>query len=150
MKDRTKHFYQEAVRATVERIVGGLDEALDLTELARAAGLSALHFHRIFRGMLGETPLELHRRLRLERAALQLATQTTGVTVIAFDAGFETHESFTRAFQSAYALAPTQFRKRMSLHRERMGGPDRFPFELRARSGIHFGRAIDLANLVMA
>ena len=150
MKESTKHFYQDAVRATVARIAGRLDEALDLTELASIAGLSALHFHRIFRGMLGETPLELHRRLRLERAALQLATVDTAVTVIAFDAGFETHESFTRAFQAAYALAPTQFRKRMSLHRERMNFPERFPFELPARNGIHFNQAGAIADIAFA
>lgn len=141
MKVSTRHFYQEAVRAAVERVAGSLDQALDLTELSRMANLSPLHFHRIFRGMLGETPLELHRRLRLERAAVQLATSEMAVTMIAFDAGFETHESFTRAFQAAYSFAPSQFRKRMSLHRERMQYPERLPFELPARSGIHFGPA---------
>jgi AraC family transcriptional regulator len=150
MKDHTRHFYREVVQATVERIAGRLDEALDLAELARTACLSALHFHRIFRGMLGETPLELHRRLRLERAALQLATSETAVTVIAFEAGFETHESFTRAFQAAYALAPTQFRKRMNQHRERMAFPDRVPFELPARNGIHFDQAGGVRDMTVA
>ncbi len=141
MKDTTRHFYEEAVHAAVERIANDLDQALDLTELAGLACLSPLHFHRIFRGMLGETPLELHRRLRLERAAHRLATSDTAVVTIAFDAGFETHESFTRAFQSAYAMAPSQFRRRMDAHRERMNFPERFPFELPARSGIHFGQS---------
>lgn len=69
MKSETRSFYHQAVRRTVERIIAGLDEALDLELLARAAALSPFHFHRVFRGMIGETPLELHRRLRLERAA---------------------------------------------------------------------------------
>ena len=150
MKDKTRNFYEEAVRAAVERIAHDLDQALDLTELAALACLSPLHFHRVFRGMLGETPLELHRRLRLERAAHQLATSDTAVVTIAFDAGFETHESFTRAFQSAYSFAPTQFRKRMNLHRERMNFPERFPFELPARSGIHFGQPSGVSDIVMA
>jgi AraC family transcriptional regulator len=150
MKDSTKHFYQESVRAAVERVAGHLDEALDLTALSGLAGLSSLHFHRIFRGMLGETPLELHRRLRLERAAFQIVNSETAVTMIAFDAGFETHESFTRAFQAAYSLAPTQFRKRMSLHWERMESPDRLPFELPARNGIHFSQAGVLTDFILA
>jgi AraC family transcriptional regulator len=150
MKEGTKHFYQGAVRTIVERIARRLDEALDNNELCAIAGLSPLHFHRIFRGMMGETPLELHRRLRLERAALQLATLETAVTVIAFDAGFETHESFTRAFQGAYSRAPSQFRRRMNRHRERMDYPARFPFELPARNGIHFGQAGGVSNIVVA
>jgi AraC family transcriptional regulator len=137
MRERTRDFYNEAVREAAERIAERLDHALDLDELSRAAGLSPLHFHRIFRRVLGETPLALHRRLRLERAALELATSEVAVTAIAFDAGFETHESFTRAFQAAYSYAPSHFRKRMAAHRERMGFPERFPFELASRSGIH-------------
>jgi AraC family transcriptional regulator len=150
MKDSTRHFYEQAVRAAVERVAGNLDQALDLTELSGIANLSPLHFHRIFRGMLGETPLELHRRLRLERAAFHLATSEMAVTMIAFDAGFETHESFTRAFQAAYSLAPSQFRKRMSLHRERMESPDRLPFELPARDGIHFCQAGVPTDVILA
>ena len=150
MKDSTRHFYQEAVGAAVERVAGNLDQALDLMELSQIANLSPLHFHRIFRGMLGETPLELHRRLRLERAAFQLASSEAPVTMIAFDAGFETHESFTRAFQAAYSFAPTQFRKRMSLHRERMDSPERLPFELPARDGIHFSPAGVTTNVILA
>ena len=72
MKPETLSFYHQAVRRTVERIIDGLDDALDLELLARAAALSPFHFHRVFRGMVGETPLELHRRLRLERAAWRL------------------------------------------------------------------------------
>lgn len=151
MKETTKDFYRAAVRATIGRIAGGLDEALDLAGLAGAAGVSALHFHRIFRGMLGETPLEVHRRLRLERAAHRLATSDEAVTAIAFDAGFETHESFTRAFQGAYrGLTPSQFRKRMGQHRAQMGHPERFPFELRAANGVHFDPAGRAPQMVAA
>jgi len=138
MKDGTKRFYECAIGAAVQRICAGLGEALNLTELSSIADVSPLHFHRIFRGMVGETPLELHRRLRLERAAFRLSASDEPVTTIAFESGFETHESFTRAFQGAYALAPTAFRRRIRLHRERMGVPEALPFELPARSGIHF------------
>ncbi len=69
MKTDTRTFYEAAVERAALRITGGLDEALDLEALAKEAALSPFHFHRIFKGMLGETPLEMHRRLRLERAA---------------------------------------------------------------------------------
>ncbi len=104
VKSDTQTFYETIVRAAVERIVHGLDDALDLSALARGAAVSPLHFHHIFRGMVGETPLEMHRRLRLERAAHRLANGNASVTSIAFDAGYETHESFTRAFRRAYSI----------------------------------------------
>src|SRR5882724_6391911 len=66
VKTETQSFYATAVERTVGRITETLDQAIDLAALARAAALSPFHFHRVFRGMVGETPLEMHRRLRLE------------------------------------------------------------------------------------
>lgn len=69
MKPETRSFYEQAVQRTIDVVVANLDEALDLETLASAAAMSPFHFHRMFRGMVGETPLELARRLRMERAA---------------------------------------------------------------------------------
>ena len=106
MKPDTRSFYVRAVQATIEHIAQHLDDALELEALARVACLSPYHFHRVFRGMVGETPLELARRLRLERAAWRLKDKERAVTEIAFDAGYETHEAFTRAFRVAYSTSP--------------------------------------------
>jgi AraC family transcriptional regulator len=112
MKAETQTFYQAAVRCAVERVAISLDEALDLEALARGAALSTFHFHRVFRGLVGETPLELHRRLRLERAAERLCTTADAVTGIAFDAGYESHEAFIRAFRQSYGTSPSKLRER--------------------------------------
>ena len=81
---------------------------------------------------------------------MELASSDTAVTAIAFDAGFETHKSFTRSFQAAYALAPSSFRKRMGAHRERMGNPERVPFELPAANGIHVRDAQGVTEIDVA
>jgi AraC family transcriptional regulator len=137
VKSTTRSFYELAVRAALTQILASLDEALDLALLARSACLSPLHFHHIFRGMLGETPLELHRRLRLERAAQQLANSERPVTSIAFEAGYETHESFTRAFRQAYGSSPSELRARFRKTDESCHAAH--ATRLAARSGIHFG-----------
>ncbi|MFT3695587.1 MAG: AraC family transcriptional regulator [Kofleriaceae bacterium] len=126
MKPTTKAFYEDAVRRAVDRIAKSLDEALDLQDLARLAALSPLHFHHVFRGMVGETPLEMHRRLRLERAAQELEGDRA-ITQLAFDAGYETHEAFTRAFRKAYAHSPSEFRSR------RIGR-----IEIPTKNGVHW------------
>lgn len=126
MKPETRSYYELAVQRAAERVVDNLDQALDLGELARNAALSPFHFHRIFRGMVGETPLEMHRRLRLERAAYFLREGEAPVTTIAFDAGYDTHEAFTRAFRARYACSPSEFRQRA------------FQIQIAAVSGIHF------------
>ena len=118
------------------RVVTLLDQALDLERLARAAALSPFHFHRIFRGMIGETPLELHRRLRMERAAHALLESSTPVTSIALDAGYDSHEAFTRAFRSFYGCSPSEFRQAHGQARGTCERPPQVP--IAARSGIHF------------
>jgi methylphosphotriester-DNA--protein-cysteine methyltransferase len=84
VKTETRSFYEAAVERAVTRIASTLDEALDLEAIARVAALSPFHFHRVFRGMVGETPLEMHRRLRLERAASQLVGGTASITTVSF------------------------------------------------------------------
>jgi AraC family transcriptional regulator len=139
MKPETQSFYEAAVRRAAYRVAADLDRALDLQALAREAALSPLHFHRIFRGMLGETPLELHRRLRLERAASELASTEAPITDIAFAAGYETHESFTRAFREHYGSSPMEFRRAQCVDPTSCGRPPQI--ELATRSGIHFDAA---------
>ncbi len=136
MKPDTRSFYEQAVIRAAESVIAGLDDALDLDTLAADAGLSPFHFHRIFRGLLGETPLELHRRLRLERAAWSLRDTSVPVARIAFEAGYDTHEAFTRAFRARYGLAPAQFRRLPQAQRENC--IRQVQHTLAARSGLHF------------
>lgn len=133
MKQTTRSFYEERVQGAIDRIVEHLDEAIDLAALAKDAGMSAFHFHRVFRGMVGETVVELGRRLRLERAAWSLARSTEAITQIAFAAGYETHEAFTRAFRARYAASPTEFRQRAVTE-----GCSRTQIQLAARCGVHY------------
>ncbi|HEY8923705.1 MAG TPA: AraC family transcriptional regulator [Polyangia bacterium] len=138
VKAETRSFYEQAVERAVRHIIARLDEALELRGLARHAGMSPFHFHRVFRGLLGETPLELQRRLRLERAAAALLGGDERVTALAFDAGYETHEAFTRAFRRAYGVSPSSFRQRAGAT---PAGCERPPsVEITAPCGLHVHR----------
>ncbi len=112
--EATLRDYKERLLRVLVHIQQHLDEALGLEELARVACFSPYHFHRIFKGMIGESVMEHIRRLRLERAASQLKFSARPVIDIALEAGYETHEAFTRAFKTAYGAAPVYFRARNS------------------------------------
>jgi AraC family transcriptional regulator len=102
--------YAQRVMRVLLFIQQNLDRALPLEELASVACFSPFHFHRVFRGMVGESVKQHVRRLRLERAAGHLKSSDRGVLAIALDAGYETHESFTRAFGKSFGCSPTEFR----------------------------------------
>lgn len=112
MRKETHETYQQRIMKVQLYIQDHLDDQLALDELAEIASFSPYHFHRIFRGMVGESVKEYVRRLRLERAALELMHSQAPVTTIAFDAGYETHESFTRAFRTLFELPPITFRQK--------------------------------------
>jgi AraC family transcriptional regulator len=110
MKWLTERDYRKRILRVLVHIQTHLDEALPLDDLARVAHFSPYHFHRVFRGMVGESVKEHVRRLRLERAAQRLKLGDQAVVRIALDAGYETHESFTRAFSATFGMPPSQFR----------------------------------------
>jgi AraC family transcriptional regulator len=103
-----------------------LDDALPLDDLAALACFSPYHFHRIFKGMVGESVKEHVRRLRLERAAGQLKLGSSAVSDIAQGAGYESHEAFTRSFKAVFGMPPLAYRTAKSVA------------AVRAPSGVHY------------
>ncbi len=107
-QDKTLH---QRMSDALWYIQTSLDRAIDPKAVAERACFSLSHFHRIFKGMMRETLGEHIRRLRLERAAVQLAYGKEQVTSIAFNAGYETLESFSRAFKKMFNMPPSTFRE---------------------------------------
>jgi AraC family transcriptional regulator len=110
MKPSTGNDYRERILRTLLHIQRHLDDDLSLADLASVAAFSRFHFHRIFRGLTGESVKEHVRRLRLERAAQRLKREDVAITDLAFEAGFAAHESFTRAFTSMFGMPPSLYR----------------------------------------
>ncbi len=128
MKAGTANSYSERIGLVLLHIQRSLDAPLSLDELADVAHFSPFHFHRIFRGMVDESVKGHVRRLRLERAAQHLRGTERPVLEIALEAGYEAHESFTRAFAEMFGTPPSEFRKNREASiqgRLPAGGPSR-------------------------
>ena len=82
------------------------DHAARGAELAARLHLSRFHFDRIMSPVAGEPPARFRRRVLLERAAYRLVTCDRSVLDVAVEAGYSSHEAFTRAFR-----APTACRR---------------------------------------
>jgi AraC family transcriptional regulator len=127
MRETTLRFYKERLLTVLVHIQQHLDDPLRLEQLAALSCLSPHHFHHVFTGMMGESVASHVRRLRLERSASRLKHTRLSVTEIAFEAGYETHEAFTRAFRQAFNASPAAYR--------RINTP---PLEIDAPSAVHF------------
>jgi AraC-like DNA-binding protein len=86
-------------------------EPIDLEGAASEAGLSAFHFLRLFRDVLGVTPHQYLLRSRLRRAARLLADADRSITDVAFDVGFGDLSNFVRTFHRAAGVSPRGFRR---------------------------------------
>jgi AraC-like DNA-binding protein len=85
-------------------------EALDVSDLARAARLSRAHFSREFRKAFGESPHAYILTRRLERAAAMLRLTDNSVADICFAVGLRSVGSFTTSFTRTYGCSPTAYR----------------------------------------
>ncbi len=95
----------------LDEIDHSLDRPLNITRLAEAAAFSRFHFQRQFSAFLGMSVAEYRRHLLMKRAGNQLVYRPEEpVTDIAYDAGYENLESFSRAFKRAFGQAPSDFR----------------------------------------
>jgi AraC family transcriptional regulator len=142
MKAATTESYQERILRVLVHIQGRLDEPLELDELAGVACFSPFHFHRVFRALTGEGVHEHVRRLRLERAAQRLKLQEQPVTQIAFDAGYESHEAFTRAFHAMFGKPPSEFRDPCGYQPPDYGAPPPVEIKTLPPQGVVFLRHV--------
>ncbi|MEK4518183.1 AraC family transcriptional regulator [Paenibacillus sp. FSL H8-0122] len=107
--------HYQLIHKSIEFIEQHLEEDLDLEKVAKAAGLSKYHFHRIFRKYVNKNVHEYIRARRLSQAANLLLYSETRILEIALQYGFESQEAFTRAFKEIYDLPPAQYRSQVRL-----------------------------------
>ncbi len=103
--------YLKQVQAGVDYIEANLDFDISLTEVAAAAGISQWHFQRMFKALTNETLKTYIRSRRLSNSLEKLLVTKARIIDIALSAGFESQESFTRAFKSAFDMTPNEYRK---------------------------------------
>lgn len=109
-KTATADDYLQRVNRVIDWIGKNLDTPTRLNALAKVANLSPFHFHRVFQAIVGETPADFIKRLRLEKALTLMATQKSRtLTEIALSCGFTSSSDFSRSFRQRYGAAPRAF-----------------------------------------
>ncbi|HEU4779781.1 MAG TPA: GyrI-like domain-containing protein [Steroidobacteraceae bacterium] len=113
MKPTSQSDYLKRIDRAIAAVAASLEEERPLPSaaaLAAFANFSPFHFMRVYRALAGEPLGATVQRLRLTRAAHLLAGSLAPVSVIAGRVGFETPQSFARAFRQHFGLAPSEAR----------------------------------------
>ncbi len=94
----------------IEYMEKHLDEPLDIAKFSQIAYVSSFHFQRMFHMLTGITVMDYLRKRRLTLAAQELAVRQVKVIDVAFKYGYETPESFAKAFKQLHGISPTAAR----------------------------------------
>lgn len=106
ISDRTK---------AVERVILAMREQpshpFSLQELAEIAIMSASHFDRVFRDVVGVTPRLFLSALRLDAAKHLLLTTPLSVIDVCYEVGYDSLGTFTTRFTDFVGVTPTSLRR---------------------------------------
>jgi AraC family transcriptional regulator len=83
---------------------------ITLQDLAKAGGVSRFHMTRAFGAATGRSIMRYVRGRRLTEAAKALSTGAPDILSVALDAGYGSHEAFTRAFRDEFGVTPETIR----------------------------------------
>lgn len=124
-----ENLYLQRINLVIRHVRENLKDDLSLDVLARVAGFSPFHFHRLFKSITDETINDMVVRLRLERAvSLLRATPKLSVTEAAFECGFKSVSVFSRLFKKQYGLNARQWDRQSPFKNSKNGQVmDRLP-----------------------
>lgn len=102
---------EERMKRMLRFIQTNLERELTVSEIAASASLSASECLRCFHSVIGVTPMQYVKQLRLQRAAQLLAATDWTVAEIGAQCGFQEMSYFTKAFKALRGQTPTAYRQ---------------------------------------
>jgi AraC family transcriptional regulator len=90
-------------------------EPISLDDVAAVSGVSRFHLCRAFGIATGQSVMGYSRARRLTRAAQALSAGAPDILAVALDAGYSSHEAFTRAFRDHFGQTPEMVRSQQNL-----------------------------------
>lgn len=102
----------EGIQSAIEYIEENLTEELSIQEIAERACVSPFYFQRIFNTLCGFTVGEYIRNRRLSIAAQELSKADAKVIDVAIKYGYDSPDSFTRAFTKFHGISPSMAKQK--------------------------------------
>ena len=99
-----------SIQDTVDYIEEHINEELKIEQLANVAHLSVYYFQRLFNRFVGKSVNDYIKSRRVARAKNELKDSSKKIIDIALDNGFNSHETFSKAFKEVYGVTPTEYK----------------------------------------
>ena len=102
------HTPYAAVARSLQRIHSDYREALTVEDLARENAMSVSSFHRTFKRVTGDSPLQYLKKIRLDKAKGLLVHENMRVNTVAYEVGYESPSQFSREFKRYFQVPPSE------------------------------------------
>ena len=91
-------------------------EKFDVEHLASVANMSSSTFHKAFKEVTSESPLQYLKKLRLNRARYLMIQESTKAYIAAYEVGYESPSQFSREFKRYFGLSPAEALKEKHMY----------------------------------
>jgi len=105
-----KHPHIDRILRVIDYIHAHAEDDLSLDQLADVAAMSRFHWHRVFTAIMGTSPAQVIRSVRMHKASMLLLRTDLPIERIAAQVGYPNMRSFGRTFKEAYGQTPKAFR----------------------------------------
>lgn len=103
--------YFNNLQKTLDYIEEHIKEEISLEQLSALCFYSAHHYHRVFQSVIGIPVADYIKKRKLSVAAGEIIGTDKKIIDIALDYGFNSHETFSRAFKRIFDITPNDYRK---------------------------------------
>ena len=112
------HRGSDAVRQAMRWMIGNHNGHMDMRDLADRLHLSYSYFRRTFKQQTGMSPHQYWMELKIARARTLLNDPTLSIKEVAFRAGFDSQQYFSRLLKERLGYSPGEFRARRQKNRK--------------------------------
>lgn len=109
-KEKTQNEYHKSINKVLEYINKNIETNPSLETLSQIANISAFHFHRIFKTIVGENLGEYIQRLRLESVASNLRATDLSLSELAERSGYNNTQALSKAFKKYFGMPPSVYK----------------------------------------
>lgn len=103
----------ERIKVMLQYIQEHYAEELTLAKIAKCAAVSENECLRCFRSMIGSTPIQYVKQVRIQKAAELLASTDRKISEIGMECGFQEMSYFAKTFRELKGCTPGAFRRRL-------------------------------------
>jgi AraC-like DNA-binding protein len=104
LRDSGSHRIAQIVRFLQENY----NQSLDISSIARFAGMANSTLHHVFEKIVGQSPIQYLKKIRLHQARLMIVSNGLGASEAAYNVGYNNPSQFSREFKRQFGLPPSR------------------------------------------